>query len=153
MVVSRPLVRIATVAANQTWPLRHSVMWPDKPLEYVQLAEDEVPSGVVHFGLFVADELEPCSVCSLFFQQPREAQFRKLCTEQARQGRGYGTALLQHVFDYAASSSVDRIWCNARNDKASFYQRSFGMKTAANSRFERGGLEYVVMEKDLSPQR
>ena len=89
---------------------------------------------------------------ALSFSNNRERRSFANCARN-RQGRGHGTALLQHVFDYAASSSVDRIWCNARNDKASFYQRSFGMKTAANSRFERGGLEYVVMEKDLSPQR
>ena len=40
---------IKQISAADTWDLRHRVMWPEQPFEYVQLAEDEAG---IHFGLF-----------------------------------------------------------------------------------------------------
>ncbi|WP_280115298.1 hypothetical protein [Flavobacterium fluviatile] len=40
---------IKSIRPSDTWQIRHEVMWPGKPLEFVQLDEDE--SGL-HFGVF-----------------------------------------------------------------------------------------------------
>ncbi len=41
-------MEIKAIQASQTWQIRHEVMWPDQPFEFVQLEEDN--SGF-HFGV------------------------------------------------------------------------------------------------------
>jgi N-acetylglutamate synthase-like GNAT family acetyltransferase len=84
------------------------------------------------------------SVVSVFLHG-QEAQFRKFATVEQYQGKGYGSKLLQYVFDFLEEKKVSRIWCNARISKAGFYQK-FGMETTAAT-FEKEGMEYVVMER------
>jgi GNAT superfamily N-acetyltransferase len=130
---------IDQISAHQAWPIRQRVMWPDQPLAYVKLSNDA--SGV-HLGLHVDGTL--VSVISLFVVAG-DAQFRKLATETSLHGNGYGSALLSHALDYLSALGVHRIWCNARVDKAIFYEK-FGM-TKTNDEFTKGGQHYVIMEK------
>jgi len=137
----RQVFDIREISSNQTWPLRHQVMWPDEPLEYVKLPNDDAG---IHYGLFLGGQLT--SVVSLFIIN-QEAQFRKFATLLSEQGLGFGTELLSHLFKQVESLGVKRIWCNARIDKASFYHK-FGLKKTAHS-FVKNGQSYVVMEKTL----
>ena len=129
---------IYAIVPSQTWPLRHTVMWPDKPLDYVKLPED---AHGIHYGLFVNDHL--VSVISLFIKG-EDAQFRKFATALSHQGKGYGSQLLKYLMQEAASKGIKKLWCNARKDKASFYE-NFGMIKTSHS-FIKGGIGYVVME-------
>jgi GNAT superfamily N-acetyltransferase len=61
------------------------------------------------------------------------------------QGKGYGSILLQYIFDFLEEKNMSRIWCNARISKAGYYQK-FGMKETATT-FEKEGMGYVVMER------
>lgn len=117
-------------------------MWPNQPIEYVQLPDDY--EGM-HWGLFAQSEL--VSVISLFDRESGDLQFRKFATRTDQQGKGYGTALLQYVFEWADSQDVQRIWCNARVDKRDFYHR-FDMRET-DSTFTKSGINYVIMEKIL----
>lgn len=132
---------IRQIQAHETWPLRQQVMWPEKPLEYIILEEDE--EGI-HYGLFEKDRL--ISVISVFINS-REAQFRKFATLTSEQGRGLGTQLLRHVLNELNSPAIHRIWCNAREDKAAFYER-FGL-AVTGQQFTKSGIGYVIMEKFL----
>ncbi|MEH0156646.1 GNAT family N-acetyltransferase [Limibacter armeniacum] len=129
------------IEASQTWQIRHQVMWPDKPIDYVKLDEDK--KGM-HFGLEVEGKL--VSIVSLFVENG-EAQFRKFATLEEEQGKGYGSKLLTHLMDAVAELGVTRVWCNARANKTTFYNR-FGLKETRNQ-FSKGGLDYVIMEKRL----
>ncbi|MCE7996760.1 MAG: GNAT family N-acetyltransferase [Roseivirga sp.] len=131
-------VKIDQITAPQTLPLRHAVMWPDKPLDYIKLPNDH--QGL-HYGLFVKQQL--VSVISLFVNG-HEAQFRKFATLTAEQGKGYGTQLLSHLFEQVETKGVQRLWCNARIDKAAYYER-FAMKKTRQT-FIKGGIDYVIME-------
>lgn len=117
-------------------------MWPDKPLDYVKLDNDE--EGY-HYGLFLGDRL--VSVVSLFIEGD-EGQFRKFATDLDEQGKGYGSELLHFLFNKTEEENVKRIWCNARKDKAGFYEK-FGMQTTDNE-FTKGGIDYVIMEKIMN---
>lgn len=132
---------IRAITASETWPLRHQVMWPDMPLDYVKLPRDE--QGI-HYGMYVNEEL--ISVVSLFVDDD-EAQFRKLATKVSEQGKGYGSQLLSFIMKKISTKGVKRAWCNARTDKASFYHK-FGLKETAHS-FVKNGQSYVVMERLL----
>lgn len=134
-------MRIKNIPAQATWPLRHTAMWPDKPLDYIKLPQDH---NGVHFGLFRDKEL--ITVASLFIKDS-EAQFRKLATKTAEQGKGYGSQMIDHLLKEAQRRGVERIWCNARQDKAGFYHK-FGF-TETPRTFCKGKIHYVVMEKML----
>ena len=119
-------VRILRISSEDTVPLRHAVLWPDKPQSYVLLPED---SAGHHLGAFL-DEAEPAvAVISLFVEplpasaletaaeslragttpRVRAARFRKFACHPAHQGRGIGTALLAAAFDaakYAITSNL-----------------------------------------------
>ncbi len=132
---------IRQIDYKATYSIRQQVLWPNKPLDFIALEND---CEGVHFGVYVEDLL--VSVISVF-EEDHGIQFRKFATLQSHQGKGYGTVLLQHVFDYAKDRGVERIWCNARQTKTHFYKR-FGMeeKEAALSK---EGVAYVIMEKKI----
>lgn len=130
---------IEKISKELAWQLRHEVMWPDKPLDYVKLTDDDAG---VHYGLFEEGKL--LSVVSLFLKGP-EAQFRKFATKQNEQGKGHGSRLLAHVLEEARTAGAKRIFCNARIEKAPFYEKFGLLKT--EEEFEKGGKRYVVMEK------
>ena len=132
---------IKQITSSETLPIRHKVMWPNKPIEYVELPNDEKAK---HFGLFVNGEVT--SIISLFTEN-NEVQFRKFATLNEFQGLGYGTILLKSIIDLVKKEGVRKLWCNARVEKSKFYER-FNLKTT-DKKFEKGGIEYVVMEKLL----
>lgn len=135
---------IKTIDYHDTWPIRHRVMWPDKPEDYVRLDDD--PKGT-HLGLFAGGEL--VSVISVFVDN-REAQFRKFATLKHQQGKGYGSKLLEHLINRMQAAGVKRLWCNARVEKCELYQ-GFGLQKTA-SRFSKGGKDYLIMELIFEPE-
>lgn len=131
--------KILEIPVNDVLEIRHTVMWPTKPIDYVRIPLDEEGR---HFGLYIKDEL--VSVISLFIENS-EAQFRKFATLEKHQGKGYGTILLKEIMSIAEKEKISIIWCNARVEKSPFYEK-FGMK-ATDKTFEKGGVSYVIMEK------
>ncbi|WP_018249652.1 GNAT family N-acetyltransferase [Orenia marismortui] len=134
-------MEIRKIPANKTWSLRHEVMWPHKDIEYVKLEND---NDGIHYGLFIKNKL--ISVISLFIKD-NQAQFRKFATRTAKQGRGYGSKLLNYIIEESKSLGLEKIWCNAREDKVDFYKK-FGLIESTNS-FNRGKIKYIIMEKTL----
>ncbi len=132
---------IRTIPFESTWPIRHEVMWPDMPFDFVKLPEDEQGQ---HLGLFVQDEL--ISIISVFFSSG-EAQFRKFATIKKHQGKGYGTKLLTYLMTDLEDRQLSRIWCNARIDKSDYYEK-FGL-VATDKTYIKGGIQFVIMEKLL----
>ena len=114
-------------------------MWPNQSIDFVKLEKDAEGS---HLGLFVGEQLT--SIISLFHTL-EGLQFRKFATLTKAQGNGYGTHLLKEVLKNYSNKSISRIWCNARTEKAEYYER-FGLKQT-NKKYVKGGIEFVVMEK------
>jgi len=130
---------IEEVNLEEVLIIRHEVMWPNKPFDYVKLPNDK--SGK-HFGLRIDRKL--VSIVSVF-ENDNKIQFRKLATIIEFQGNGYGTKLIQHIIELGAQQKCISIWCNARVEKTGFYLK-FGFKETKN-RFKKGGVDYVIMEK------
>ncbi len=146
---------IRRITAEETVPLRHSVLWPDHPVSYVLLPEDA--SGY-HYGAFLPDTSTPVAVISVFVDplpdapsvdtRAEAARFRKFACDPNHQGRGIGTMLLKHVFDTAAAEmGCGVIWCDARMSAAGWYERR-GMRKFGDM-FYKGNIEYVRMMRDL----
>jgi GNAT superfamily N-acetyltransferase len=134
-------ITIRQVDEEEVWELRHKVMWPDKPFDYIKLEDDDLG---IHYGLFKGDIL--ISVISLFINNG-ECQFRKFATIQLEQGKGYGSTLLEYVIKEAQNNGVMKIWCNARKNKVNFYKK-FGLQETSTS-FIKECKHYVLMEKYL----
>lgn len=135
-------MEIKRIVAEQTWELRQKVMWPDKSIDYVKLADD--PAGI-HYGLYADQEL--VSVISLFINN-NVIQFRKFATASDRQGEGYGTNMLIYAIAEAERLGAEAIWCHARTEKVPFY-RKFGLYEEGKG-FERDGKQYVKMMRSFA---
>ena len=133
---------IQPVTPAQTYVLRHAVLWPDKPLAYVQLPDDNAGQ---HFGAFVAGELR--AVISLFITSAGEARFRKFATDLAWQGRGLGTALLRHTMQVARAQGAHTLWCDARQNTLPFYAR-FGLAPEGDV-FYKADIPYLRLQCSL----
>jgi len=134
-------LEIRPIHAAETYPLRHAVLWPDKPLEYVWVENDAAGQ---HFGAFRAAEL--VAVISLFVTGP-EARFRKFATRPDCQRQGIGSQLLRQVIEAARQQGAQRLWCDARQDVAAFYAR-FGL-AAEGPVFYKGPIPYQRMSRPL----
>lgn len=131
-------MEIKAIEASETWEIRHRVMWPDQPFEFVQLDEDNFG---LHFGVFDKEKL--VSVVSCFIVDD-EMQFRKLATLVDYQGKGIASLLLNHILKLAKDKGLTKVWCNARNNKKSFYEK-FGMAPSGKT-FIKSDQEFLIME-------
>ncbi len=136
------MLTIRPITAAQTYALRHAVLWPGRPIAYVQLPDDDAGQ---HFGAFEQEEL--VAVISLFITPDGLARFRKFATAVGRQGRGIGSALLAHVIEVARAQGAPAIWCDARQTALPFYQR-FGL-APESAVFYKGELSYLRLQRSL----
>ena len=139
---------------EETVPLRHSVLWPDKPASYVRLLEDDLG---FHYGAYISSSsATPIAVISIFVEPlpssespdalgHAAARFRKFACEPSHQGQGIGTALLRHVFHVSQSElGCSAVWCDARVSSARWYERR-GL-VGFGDVFLKGGIEYIKMK-------
>ncbi|TBU25091.1 hypothetical protein BD311DRAFT_765278 [Dichomitus squalens] len=152
---------IRRITPEETVPLRHSVLWPDKSLDYVKLPEDDFGD---HYGVFIDGVSAPAAVISVFYEtfpQPENSapnevspvvpalRFRKFACDPAHQGKGLGTKLLLHVFNDAQKFGA--IWCDARLSSAGWYEREAIGMSRFGEIFLKEGIEYVRMKKTFIP--
>ncbi|MCC9066490.1 GNAT family N-acetyltransferase [Flavobacterium piscisymbiosum] len=131
-------MEIKAIEASQTWQIRHEVMWPDEPFEFVQLEEDNLG---LHFGVFDQEKL--VSIVSCFIVDD-EMQFRKLATLEEFQGKGIASQLLNYILKLAKEKNLNKMWCNARTSKKTFYEK-FGMKDTHKT-FVKANQKFTIME-------
>lgn len=138
---------ITEATYGDTLALRQQVLYPEKDIEFVKLPDDDLG---LHIG--IEENKELVCVMSLFIEMETKAvQFRKLATRTDMQGKGYASVLMKWLIDYATDMKLNKLWCNARKDAASFYKK-FGYKETDQT-FERSGHEYVIMELTEFPKK
>ncbi|KDR77461.1 hypothetical protein GALMADRAFT_138573 [Galerina marginata CBS 339.88] len=159
-------VRIDRISVEQTLPLRHSVLWPDKPLSEVRLPEDQLGG---HFGAFLPDQDDPIAVISLFQEDSpidkdriskgndsssyenaheKAVRFRKFACAPQYQGKGLGTQLLAYALSLARSEQGAAVaWCDARTTSMDWYMKRGLLPFGAT--FFKGSVEYIRMRIDL----
>ena len=135
------IISIQPIAAEQTWPLRQSVMYPEFSIGQVKLKDDAAGR---HFGLFLGEEL---TVVVSVFIKDQALQFRKLATKTDQQGNGYGRQMMAFILNLASAENLETVWCNARLTAAPFY-RQFGFE-AFGETWQQDGHAFVVMQKQI----
>ena len=134
-------IEIKKVAVEDILPIRHKVLWPDKPFEFVKVEGD---GEGIHFGLYAHSKL--ATIISLFAED-KSLRFRKFATLPEYQNRGLGKMMILNVIDYAKENNFERLWCDARTDALNFYER-VGFKNFSGP-FLKENIEYYKIEKLL----
>lgn len=131
-------MQIEEVDYNQVLELRREVMYPNKDIEFVKLAND---SDGIHVGIYDSGTL--ASVVSIFLEG-RDVQFRKLATRETFQNKGYASALIKWILEYAKEMKLNKVWANSRVNIYPFYERFEFIKT--ENTFTKDEHDYVVIE-------
>lgn len=134
-------MEIRSITWEQTIPLRHAVLWPNKPPEYCHLKDDE---DGLHFGAFTDGIL--VSVASVYIHQ-NKARLRKFATDAKYQNQGIGSKMMVHIIKSIKGPHVAYFWCDARETALEFYKR-FGMRESSE-RFYKADVSYFKMEVAL----
>jgi len=110
------VMRIIRTDYKSVLPLRHKVLWPEKPIDFCQVKGDE---SAWHFAVIDSDENEgratPISVASIYFDKtsPSKVRLRKFATVGHLQGKGIGSLLLKHIINVLRDNKVEILWLDA----------------------------------------
>lgn len=133
--------QVQQITASETISVRHQVLWPEKPMDFCQLPEDQ---NAIHFGIETSREL--VCVASLFINKS-EARLRKFATLPSYQNQGLGSELLQHILSDVKKRNIEKFWLDARETAVPFYRR-FGLNVEGEP-FLKHHLTYVKMVLSL----
>ncbi|MBB3167002.1 GNAT family N-acetyltransferase [Simiduia aestuariiviva] len=134
-------MKIVHLTWEETIPIRHKVLWPNKPPAFCKIDGDET---ALHYGVEI--DLELVCVASVYVDS-EGARLRKFATLAEYQNRGVGSALLKRMLEDARSSKVKRFWFDARESALAFYSR-FGF-VAEGARFFKEDVPYFRMSINL----
>lgn len=132
---------IKKVPIEKILTIRREVMWPDKDINFVKVKGDD---KAIHLGVYKNDKV--VSIISLYITKS-SLQFRKFATLKNEQKKGYGTLLLKEVFKLSAKKNINYIWCNARKNKTSFYEKFEMISTGEE--FFKSEKSYIIMGKKI----
>lgn len=114
-------MRIQQVSPQETLPIRQQVLWPDHPIDFCRIPEDD---AAVHLGAFHQQEL----ICvGSLYSTAQGARLRKFATLPTHQGRGVGSAVLTAILELAQQRGDAQMWLDARQEAMGLYQR-FGFE-------------------------
>lgn len=139
------MFKFEPIKADQTYAIRHMVLWPNEPTEYCMLAEDH---DAFHFGGYVDKQL--VSVASLFPDGPDKVRLRKFAIIPEMQKQGLGSRMLQEMQAFLSTSDFSAMWCDARLNAADFYVKN-GFVTYGDV-FHKNGVVYVKAEYKVPAQ-
>ena len=132
---------IRIITWDEALPIRHSVLWPNKPLSFCKVDGDETAT---HYGVYLNDKL--VSVASIYIEG-RVARLRKFATLADFQGRGIGSQLIAQIVSELKKAGVESFWCDARKTAVVFYKK-FGMVIQGDE-FIKSEVSYFKMEVSL----
>jgi predicted GNAT family N-acyltransferase len=122
--VSEPNVR--PITAEETRPVRHSVLRPGQSFEQTVYSRDDHPE-TLHLGAFDGDRL--VAIASLYREaRPHHSsraawRLRGMATLPDVRGRGLAAAVLDASVAHVAAEGGGELWCNARVPALGFYRR------------------------------
>ncbi|WP_252733809.1 GNAT family N-acetyltransferase [Pseudoalteromonas sp. C2R02] len=128
---------IKKIPCQVALPVRHTVLWPDKPVSFCVVEGDE---NALHFGVFIKGQL--VTVASIYIDGTN-ARLRKFATLPDFQGQGLGSYLIKHIIEILKSKDITLFWCDARKTAISFYQK-LGLKQRGKE-FDKSGVMYIKM--------
>jgi len=136
------ILNIRTIDWHDALPIRHKVLWPNKPESFCKIEGDE---SALHFGVYIKGLL--VCVASIYINDS-SARLRKFATLVEYQGQGIGSKLIAHILNQLKLSDIALFWCDARTTAVGFYQK-LGMEQQGKE-FEKSGVLYFKMAVQLN---
>ncbi|WMC12199.1 GNAT family N-acetyltransferase [Oceanimonas pelagia] len=134
-------MKVEVLTVEEVLPLRHTVLWPNEPMAFSRVPEDDAGA---HVG--VRQHGEVICVASVFWDGDN-ARLRKFATSAECQGQGVGSAVLEFLIEHLRARGVRVFWFDARASALDFYQR-FGF-AVEGERFYKHGVAYYRMSRVL----
>lgn len=131
-------MKIIEIDWQDTIPIRHRVLSPDKSPEYSIVEGDP---EALHYGAFIDAKL----VCvASIHKDKRSARLRKFATLPEYQGQGVGSKMVKHIVNTLKDAGIELLWFDARETAISFYRR-FGFEVFGE-RFYKGDVPHFKMQ-------
>jgi predicted GNAT family N-acyltransferase len=123
-----------------TLGLRSKVLRNNLPLKDCIFPTDQI-EGAFHLAYYLEEEI--ATVASFFpknYNNRAELgyQLRGMASDPQFSGKGYGKSLVQFAIEYIKNTNAQYIWCNARSNAVSFYEK-LGFEKVSNE-FEVAGI-------------
>lgn len=143
-----PIIR--KITSKETFPVRHPVLRPGKPVDSCIFDGDELAS-TVHFGIYEKDAL--AGVLSVFeasapqFPDEKQFQMRGMAVLEEHQKKGLGEKLVQEAEHYIRGKKGEVVWFNARENAVGFYKK-MGYSTLGKAFDIPGvGIHYIMYKR------
>ena len=126
------MIEVINIQAIETYSIRLEILRKNIPLPYE--FNGDFDEGTFHLGAFKNKKLIAISSymkvknANLIGEQ---YQLRGMATLNEHQGFGAGKLMLQKAFSIFKKLKIDYLWCNARVEAVSFYEKQ-GLKTFGN---------------------
>ena len=125
------MMEIKRISAHQTFPVRHPILRPGRPIEDCSFEFDDHPLSI-HFCVEldgkVISVLSALPIQCPFFPELNAMRIRGIATLDPFQRLGYGSELMRHAEQELKNNQIDLIWLNARINASKFYSK-LGYKT------------------------
>jgi len=134
-------MKVEILRVDDVLPIRHEVLWPDKPLSFSKVVDDHEGEhfGIRHNGKII------CVVS--MFSKGNEVRLRKFATVEDFHGKGFGTYMLKYLIDRYKREGKTIFWFDARESALAFYEK-FGF-SIEGERLYKSDVPYFKMVKTL----
>jgi len=135
------MLQITSITWQETLPIRHQVLWPNKPISFCQVEGDAQAS---HYGVFYQQKL--VCVASIYINDG-SARLIKFATLPSFQKQGIGSKMINHLINELKAQGINYLWFDARMTSLSFYKK-FDFKSEGQV-FYKSQVAYYKMYRNL----
>lgn len=118
------MAQIKFITAEQTLPIRQSVLRPGRPEKECNLDGDDAPQ-TFHLGIFTEEKLVGIAsyvVDKHTYFSGKQYRLRGMAVLPQCHGKGYGKQLVDHGEKCIQQEKFDILWFNAREVAFNFYK-------------------------------
>lgn len=119
-------MEIKRLTAVETYPVRHPVLRPGRPIEDCFFMLDDHPSSL-HLGLelggSIVSVISALPIQCSFFPKDKAMRLRGIATLDQFQKQGYGSKLIQFIENELKEQKIELLWLNARIESSAFYSK------------------------------
>jgi GNAT superfamily N-acetyltransferase len=120
-------VEVRFIAPGETWPIRASVLWPEKDPGPECALDGDDDASTFHLGAICQGEVVSIGTF-MKSEQPDYSgvlayRLRAMGTSSGHQGKGCGAAVIEKALEVLSAQGVERVWCDARHVALGFYAR------------------------------
>lgn len=145
---------IKEIGTHETFPVRHAVLRPGKPIESCSFDGDNLET-THHYGLFndgkVIGVITIMENKSQNFLEQIQFQIRGMAILEQFSKKGYGQELLLYAENQIKALKGELIWFSARETAVGFYQKSGYEISGSLFEIPAVGPHYIMFKKSYKP--